>query len=410
MKKENLPIGSSCLCSSIVNGVKTFCNVRVLEHREGDLVYIHYEGSDRRLDEWVPLTRLSLDEDTHPHNESTTTTGYGTRKRRHASSSPRDFLSHSDCSEDGSESTRKIWHHGAGHEEEHTKIRNIQKIQLGEHIIDAWYYSPYPVPYDKFVDKLYICEETFKYMKSPKVFARHLKMLEEEDEEETKTSKKTKTKTHAPPGIEIYHDDILSVFRVEGSKERLYCQNLCLLGKLFIEHKTLHYDPNPFYFFIICERYNNNKGKLRYRPVGYFSKEKDSPDLYNLACILTLPPYQRKGYGKFIISLSYELSKREGKMGSPEKPLSDLGKLSYRSFWSCRLLLLLKYACLNGTRPGVHDLAKETGIRVEDTISTLQSLGFIKHLRRSFVLAVTLEHVENLLEPYIQNNYMKSVC
>jgi hypothetical protein len=28
--------------------------------------------------------------------------------------------------------------------------------------------------------------------------------------------------------------------------------------------------------------------------VGYFSKEKNSPDDYNLACILTLPPYQRK--------------------------------------------------------------------------------------------------------------------
>ena len=37
--------------------------------------------------------------------------------------------------------------------------------------------------------------------------------------------------------------------------------------------------------------------------VGYFSKEKSSPEEYNLACILTLPPYQRKGYGKFLISL-----------------------------------------------------------------------------------------------------------
>lgn len=36
--------------------------------------------------------------------------------------------------------------------------------------------------------------------------------------------------------------------------------------------------------------------------VGYFSKEKDSPDDYNLACILTLPPYQRKGYGKLLIA------------------------------------------------------------------------------------------------------------
>ncbi|THH14484.1 hypothetical protein EW146_g5858 [Bondarzewia mesenterica] len=72
--------------------------------------------------------------------------------------------------------------------------------------------------------------------------------------------------------------------------------------------------------------------------LGFFSKEKVSYDDYNLACIIVLPPYQRKGYGMLMIEFSYELSRRTGRVGTPERPLSDLGLRSYLTYWVSTLI------------------------------------------------------------------------
>ena len=38
--------------------------------------------------------------------------------------------------------------------------------------------------------------------------------------------------------------------------------------------------------------------------LGFFSKEKISYNDYNLACIVTYPPYQKRGFGTLMIEFS----------------------------------------------------------------------------------------------------------
>ena len=171
--------------------------------------------------------------------------------------------------------------------------------------------------------------------------------------------------------------------RAPGADHGEYCQNLCYFAKLFLDHKTLYYDVDPFLFYVLCEL--DDRG---YHPVGFYSKEKYSEVGYNLACILAFPPYQRKGYGKMLISFSYELSKKEGKVGTPERPLSDLGLVSYRGYWTRELLAILKDPARQVM--SIKDLSELTMIKTEDIISTLQHLNPVSytHLTLPTILLV----------------------
>ncbi|CAE6528314.1 unnamed protein product [Rhizoctonia solani] len=101
--------------------------------------------------------------------------------------------------------------------------------------------------------------------------------------------------------------------------------------------------------------------------LAYFSQEKISYDDYNLACIVTLPPYQKRGYGMLLIEFSYELSRRAGKLGTPERPLSDLGLRSYVSFWISVLIRFFRTI----TPLPVQDEQEDSGPQIGDNSDIL---------------------------------------
>ncbi|KAI0131812.1 acyl-CoA N-acyltransferase [Xylariales sp. AK1849] len=233
-----------------------------------------------------------------------------------------------------------------------SRIRNISKVQFGQYDLFPWYFSPYPEAFTA-EDEIFICEFCLMYYADKKSFARH----------------RAKCTLQHPPGNEIYRDDYVSFFEIDGRRQRTWCRNLCLISKMFLDHKTLYYDVDPFLFYVMTQK--SDKGQ---HLVGYFSKEKESADAYNVACILTLPQYQRKGFGRLLIQFSYELSKIEGKLGSPEKPLSDLGLLSYRQYWSENILDLLLDNNDRDDKVSIESISTSLAMTTQDVEHTLQAL------------------------------------
>lgn len=331
--------------------------------------YVHYTEFNRRLDEWVTTDRFNLSDVSDKKDDKKKKDDKPDEEEERRSKSKKRKGEDKEKQEEPDNKLLAI----EKEQEEVTKVKNITMIELGKYEIDTWYFSPYPEEFSK-CSKLYLCEFCLKYVKSRRTLERH----------------SLKCDLRYPPGNEIYRKESISIFEVDGQKNRIYCQNLCLLAKLFLDHKTLYYDVDPFLFYILCEC--DEQGC---HIVGYFSKEKDSPDDYNVACILTLPPYQRKGYGNLLISFSYELSKKEGKVGTPEKPLSDLGLLSYRSYWSGVLLEILRK---HNSPISIKELSEMTSFKTEDIISTLQSLNLLKYWKGQHVISLTPKVIDETIK------------
>lgn len=248
-----------------------------LTHGDTFLVHAIY----RRLDEWVTFDRFHLDtleesalaESSHVHL-------YEQRSFRRRSSASLNGMAGDNASSaasldasdtasgDATQTTTTNllsggnWHGTSDpafeqlerEHEETTKVKNIEKIIMGDWEIEAWYYSPYPEEYSN-LETLFVCEYCLSYMRKAKTYKAH----------------RVTCKQRCPPGKMIYKEGDLCVYEIDGQQEKVYCQKLCLLAKLFLDHKTLYFDVSPFFFYIIT-KVDQDGAHI----VGYFSKEKVS--------------------------------------------------------------------------------------------------------------------------------------
>ena len=385
--------------------------------------YVHYKNEDKRLDEWISSKQISVM--SIPTNEEGQQNTFKPRRRLISNGKANGRSSSSYLnSRNGSKMNKRRRNEMITSDNKYNKSssqnnsnendtssyspysldtevkeKNIKSIRIGHYLIDTWYYSPVPGFQDSVVNKLYFDEMTMRYFKTKSAF---------------QIAKKEGRLS--PPGHEVYRDldQGISLFEVDGAVDKIFCQGLCLLSKMFLDHKTIYFDTAPFKFYVLCEHEivtrevqendsntsssssssvtTRRKAKqgiqevLLHHPVGYYSKEKESAEDYNLACICTFPPYQRKGYGKLLISFSYAYSVYEKTPGTPEKPLSDLGWLSYESFWRWWLLNALEKLVEEKSIPliegklikvRVKELVKITGMLACDIIETSSRLGLV---------------------------------
>lgn len=316
--------------------------------------------------------------------------------------------------------------------------RNIGKVVLGNLLFDSWYFSPYPEPvlfgtdhhssrafvngeqrnghteksFGPIVPKLHVCPYCFKYTTAPTDYVSHLQFhLREIEADPNEWWPVPKT------ALKVYEWEEYTVWDVDGEQEKLYCQNLSLFAKLFLEQKSVFFDTSGFHYFVLtCTsrktstspsnvktrgRRRRSSGEsvdlgLKTQVLGFFSKENLSWDANNLACILVFPPYQHRNLGQLLMAVSYKLSGwewEESIIGGPEKPLSALGRKSYLRFWSERIarFFMGQTADAEGQKvfnvPSkkrttyvkeemtVKEIGDRTGMLPEDVVAALNEMG-----------------------------------
>lgn len=328
--------------------------------------------------------------------------------------------------------------------------RNIDKVVLGKRVFSTWYPSYFALSEtsgnggksasgskagsnsngskdgakdeggskatsrkdrDKKIDRLYVCPCCFKYSKELVPWWQHVHVCERRafiPGEKIYVHPKGKRTKQISLGTvskglgrkkrgaieEVIEDQgEWSIWVVDGEKEGMFCQNLSLFAKLFLDNKSVFYDVTGFHYFLLVytppvptpdpNQDVTDAPTPKPQIVGFFSKEKMSWDNNNLACILVFPPWQRKGLGALLMGVSYEISRRENMLGGPEKPISDLGRKGYTRFWAAEIaawILSQDLAQADGELiVDINDCSQATWIVPEDCLAVLREMGVVEN-------------------------------
>lgn len=104
-------------------------------------------------------------------------------------------------------------------------IRPITHLIFPPYEIKTWYQAPFPEEYTRTPDgKLWVCELCLKYFRGRFESDRH----------------RMKCKVRHPPGDEIYRDGMVSVFEVDGRKNKVYLSFLSLSLRVCAAFSSSH--------------------------------------------------------------------------------------------------------------------------------------------------------------------------
>ncbi|KAK5193805.1 SAS complex subunit [Exophiala xenobiotica] len=320
--------------------------------------------------------------------------------------------------------------------------RNIGQVVLGNLLFETWYYSPYP---DTIIlgrdqlstikhgytpgsaadlrqanahsleqpqcPRLYVCPCCFRYTPDDHAYAQHLQV------HRTRREQGLETQPVPESALKVYEWEGHAIWEIDGEREKSYCQNLSLFGKLFLEQKSVFFDTGGFKYYALTYTkppavgpVPKGRGRKRSSSVfeddtlyqtqvlGFFSKENLSWDANNLACILVFPPFQHRQLGQLLMAVSYKLSGWEwegGVIGGPEKPLSAMGRKSYLRFWSERIARFFMGQSADADAKKVfhrkkrtihprkeemtvREIGERTGMLGEDVVAALNEMGVCK--------------------------------